>query len=218
MRYCIRNTLQNFTVGKNHNQWLPDYEYKAWYKADPSARLRKRTELHIGHEVTPKTNPGDYIIQSTGDIRVRAGKSISLKPGFHAQAGSDFHAEIWSTSCDCPREEDKSFTTNNEENNQGGDFERSLSSYSDMVANDKQFMQLIPNPNEGNFQLKLNYDNPEGVVYVYSITGSLMHTQKVLFKENTLNPIAIGLNLENGVYVVRWSNGMLTESKKMIIR
>lgn len=191
-------------------QWLPDYEYKVWYKA--------KEEIHIGHEVTPKTNTGDYIIQSTGDIRVRAGKSISLKTGFHAQAGSDFHAEIWSTSCDRPREEGKSFTTNNEENNQGGDFERSLSSYSDMVANDKQFMQLIPNPNEGSFKLKLNYDNPEGFIYLYTLTGSLMHTQKVMLKENTLNPIAIGLNLERGVYIVRWSNGVYTESKKMIIR
>ena len=50
------------------------------------------------------------------------------------------------------------------------------------------------------------------------MTGRLMHTQKALFKENTLNPIAIGLNLEKGVYIVKWSNGMFTESKKMIIQ
>lgn len=196
--------LQNQVIGENHVQ-APNYKYRAWYKA--------KQEIHIGREVTPKTNPGDYIVQATGDIRVRAGNSISLKTGFHAQAGSDFHAEIWSTPCDRPREDDKSLSTNNDDNNEGENFGRRQSLHNEMGANDKQFMQLIPNPNEGNFQIKLNYDNPEGMVYVYNMTGSLMHIQKVKLKESTLN-----LNLESGVYIIRWSNGVFTETKKMIIR
>jgi hypothetical protein len=55
--------------------------------------------------------------------------------------------------------------------------------------------------------------NPNGIVSVYSIAGSLIYSQGVLFKENTLN-----LTLEKGIYIVRWSNGMFSESKKMIIR
>ncbi len=195
--------LQNQVIGENHVQ-DPNYKYRAWYKA--------KQEIHIGHNVTPKTNPGDYIIQATGDIRVRAGNSISLKPGFHAQAGSDFHAEIWSTLCDRPRDV-KSMVLNNEKTDSEVEFVESQLFNNQFDSKEKHFIQVIPNPNEGNFQLKLNYDNPEGMVYVYSMTGSLMHTQKVLFKDNTLN-----LNLESGVYIVRWSNGVFTESKKMIIR
>ncbi|HZH85797.1 MAG TPA: hypothetical protein VFD77_00675, partial [Brumimicrobium sp.] len=84
--------LQNKTIGKNHANWLPnDYKYKAWYKADK--------ELHIGYEVTPKTNKGDYIIEKTGDITVYAGEQIIMKPGFHSQSGSTYHAFIKSPPC-----------------------------------------------------------------------------------------------------------------------
>jgi hypothetical protein len=40
--------------------------------------------------VSPKTDPGDYIIEKTGVVDVHAKNSITLSPGFHAQAGSAF--------------------------------------------------------------------------------------------------------------------------------
>jgi hypothetical protein len=78
--------LQNKTIGDNHTQMDPTYKYRAWYKAF--------TRIEIGHLVTPKTDPGNYIIEKTGDITVYAGQSVILKPGFHAQNGSTFHAFI----------------------------------------------------------------------------------------------------------------------------
>jgi hypothetical protein len=78
--------LQNKTIGKNHVQNVPSYKYRAWYKA--------YTRIEIGNLVTPQTDPGDYIIEATGDITVYAGESVILKPGFHAQNGSTFHAFI----------------------------------------------------------------------------------------------------------------------------
>lgn len=78
--------LQNKTIGKNHVQDVPSYKYRAWYKAF--------TRIEIGNLVTPKTDPGNYVIEKTGDITVYAGESVVLKPGFHAQNGSTFHAFI----------------------------------------------------------------------------------------------------------------------------
>jgi hypothetical protein len=78
--------LQNKTIGKNHVQGVPSYKYRAWYKA--------YTRIEIGHLVTPKTDPGNYVIEKTGDITVYAGESVVLKPGFHAHNGSTFHAFI----------------------------------------------------------------------------------------------------------------------------
>lgn len=78
--------LQNKTIGLNHVQGVPSYKYRAWFKA--------YTRIEIGNLVTPKTDPGDYIIEATGDITVYAGESVVLKPGFHAQNGSTFHAFI----------------------------------------------------------------------------------------------------------------------------
>jgi hypothetical protein len=55
--------LQNKVIGQNHKV-DPNYEYEAWYKA--------RGVFRIGSNVTPKTDPGAYIIQSTGNINVYA--------------------------------------------------------------------------------------------------------------------------------------------------
>lgn len=78
--------LQNKTIGDNHTQMDPTYRYRAWYKAF--------TRIEIGNLVAPKTDPGDYIIEKTGEITVYAGQSVVLKPGFHAQNGCKFHAFI----------------------------------------------------------------------------------------------------------------------------
>lgn len=64
----------------------PTFKYEAWCKAF--------TRIEIGNLVSPKTDPGDYIIEKSVDITVYAGQSVVLKPGFHAQNGSKFHAFI----------------------------------------------------------------------------------------------------------------------------
>jgi hypothetical protein len=63
--------LQNKTIGDNHTQMDPTYKYRAWHKAF--------TRIEIGNLVTPKTDPGDYIIEKTVDITVYAGQSAVLK-------------------------------------------------------------------------------------------------------------------------------------------
>lgn len=82
---------QNRDIGLNHVQGVPTYKYRAWYKA--YARIESDS-YRIGNLVTPKTDLGDYIIEKTGEITVYAGQSVVLKPGFHAQNGSTFHAYI----------------------------------------------------------------------------------------------------------------------------
>jgi hypothetical protein len=85
------SALQNCAIANNHTQMDPTYKYRAWYKA--YSRIESDS-YRIGNLVTPKTDPGDYIIEKTGDITVYAGESVVLKPGFHAQNGSKFHAFI----------------------------------------------------------------------------------------------------------------------------
>lgn len=94
--------LQNKIIGKNHVQNVPSYKYKAWYKA--------YTRIEIGNLVSPKTDPGDYIIEKTGDITVYAGETVVLRPGFHAQNGSTFHAFI-KKECAKPPENVPVYTT-----------------------------------------------------------------------------------------------------------
>jgi hypothetical protein len=87
--------LQNKTIGKNHKV-DPTYKYRATYKA--------YDQILIGNLVSPKTDPGDYIIEKTGVVDVHAKNSITLSPSFHTQSGSDFHAYIYYDGCSRLRE------------------------------------------------------------------------------------------------------------------
>jgi len=42
-------------------------------------------------------------IQSGSTVTYSAGNAITLKPGFHAQAGSQFHAKIENYNCIIPQ-------------------------------------------------------------------------------------------------------------------
>ena len=83
--------LQNKTIGKNHIQWDPNYRYKAWYKA--------YDKIIFGDTVTPKTNPGPFIIEETGEVKTYACNGLIMKPGFHTQSGSTYHAFIQLPPC-----------------------------------------------------------------------------------------------------------------------
>lgn len=138
--------LQNKTIGKNHAQWLSNYEYKAWYKANK--------ELHIGNEVTPKTNKGDYIIEETGNITVYAGEKVVMKPGFHAKAGAKFHAFIKEPECEVSNK--SILSTNNTENTAE---QNNSKSPANMLDTEKQKenkkVKVYPNPNNGTFTLEV---------------------------------------------------------------
>ena len=52
----------------------------------------------MGSDVNPATSNGPISIGTEGEVEVRAGNLIVLKPGFHAESGSRFKAVI---SNDC---------------------------------------------------------------------------------------------------------------------
>jgi hypothetical protein len=88
--------LQNKTIGENHIQNVPSYKYRAWYKA--------YTRIEIGNLVSPKTDPGNYVVEANANLQLRAGSSIIFKPGTHFKAGSTVHAKIeyWPCHIDIP--------------------------------------------------------------------------------------------------------------------
>jgi hypothetical protein len=80
--------LQNQNVGSHARS---NYIYKV--------HRRARVSIVAGYHVTPMTNDGDYVAESNADINLRAGQSITLKPGVHFKAGSVDHLKIEYVSC-----------------------------------------------------------------------------------------------------------------------
>jgi hypothetical protein len=191
--------LQNKVIGENHAQ-NANYEYKAWYKS--------RDQVIIGSNVTPKTDPGDYIIEQTGNITVYGGKSVLIKSGFHSKAGSTFHAFIREAS-DCYGDYGKSedITSSNSDNENTAETFMEKSTTKEVLK-----IKLIPNPNYGNFIFEVNQTNPKGSLYVYGLDGKLYYQQSVNQTQTRLD-----LPIKNGLYLVVYKTAREMQTIKLII-
>lgn len=194
--------LQNKVIGKNHNQGISNYKYSAWYKA--------YDRIEIGHQVTPKTNPGDYIIESTGDITVYAQNSVHIKPGFHAQSGSDFHAYIAYDGCSRPREGGKSATVKN--NSEKGSTTTTIRK--DVMESEKTSLTdilIYPNPNNGSCVVKIPAAQLGGSYAILNTNGVILRSG--VFREQTEQRF----DLPKGVYYFQWRRGKQYIVKKIIV-
>jgi hypothetical protein len=191
--------LQNKVIGENHVQ-NTSYEYKAWYKS--------RDQVIIGNKVTPKTDPGDYIIEQTGNITVFGGQSVLIKPGFHSKAGSTFHAFIAGPS-DCYGDYAKSGSSDSSDDDNENTTKTNTEKSS--ITEELQ-IKLIPNPNSGNFTFEINQANPNGKLYIYGLEGKLYFEQVVNQTQTRLD-----ISLKSGLYLVMYQTGTEMKSTKLII-
>lgn len=196
--------LQNKVIGKNHNQTIPNYKYSAWYKA--------YNRIEIGHKVTPKTDPGDYIIEATGDITVYAQDSVIIKSGFHAQPGSNFHAFTHYDGCSRPRGKSKSSAQNEGTTNVSKEISRSS------IVNNTQSktkfgnsVVVYPNPNNGKFKIVIPGDQVGGKYSIVNNSGIVLR-EGTFYEHNEKT-----FDLPNGIYYFQWIYGGELEIKKIIV-
>lgn len=216
--------LQNFIVGQNH-VLDANYEYEAWYKA--------RGTLYIGNNVTPKTDAGDYIIEPTGNITTYAADAVHIKPGFHAQAGCQFHAFI-QTDDYCSVSSISKLNGKKTEginipdisslkvkSNQDPLFKVNKLLNNEILIDNEINIELYPNPNTGQFTLKINPININnssndinvGVLIIFNLAGKQVYQQQISSSKTKLD-----LNLEKGVYLVSYKNGQIIKQIKMIVQ
>lgn len=191
--------LQNKVIGKNHIQWKP-YRYKAWYKA--------YSQIIFGDSVTPKTNIGPYIIEETGEITAYACNSVTLKPGFHAKAGSKFHAFIHCDGCSRPREQGMK-TNNDDSENQVGE-KRVISNETNISPTknkQKPVLKVYPNPSDNGFTIE--FPEAIGEYMISNTNGKLIEENKVLTKTTFIQ-------LPKGIYFIKWINKGEVQTQKII--
>lgn len=192
--------LQNKTIGKNHIQWDPNYRYKAWYKATD--------RVVFGDSVTPKTDIGPYIIEETGEITAYACNSVTLKPGFHAKAGSKFHAFIHCDGCSRPREQGMK-TNNDDSENQVGE-KRVISNETNISPTknkQKPVLKVYPNPSDNGFTIE--FPEAIGEYMISNTNGKLIEENKVLTKTTFIQ-------LPKGIYFIKWINKGEVQTQKII--
>ncbi|HEY9082323.1 MAG TPA: T9SS type A sorting domain-containing protein [Vicingaceae bacterium] len=190
--------LQNKVIGQNNNI-SSSHVYKAWYKAEDA--------IHIGHSVTYKTDPGDYIIQDDGDITTHAKNEIIIKPGFHAQYGSDFHAFIYYDDCNGGN---KAVNENTESNHQMSNTNNSSITLTPKAMEEESLFSVYPNPTDGMFYINvINNITPQSYIEITNLVGITVYSS--LLNNNTTS-IDIS-DQPNGIYLIK-----LTSNDKMITK
>ncbi|WP_310559028.1 3-coathanger stack domain-containing protein [Flavobacterium sp.] len=194
--------LQNKTIGNNHVQWDPNFTYKAWYKA--------QNKLTIGSLVTPKTDPGDYVIEATGNITVYAGQEINLKPGFHSQQGSEFHAYI---EYDCYPVGGKSAQNTQNESKISKEVmfnENNVSQSVQKIENERIEISIYPNPSKAEVTVLFPV-NLEGDFEIVNSIGALI--QKNSVPSNYKSEV----KLDTGIYFLHYQSNLGHKLIKQII-
>ena len=194
--------LQNKVIGNNHVQWDPSFTYKAWYKA--------QNQLTIGNLVTPKTDPGDYVIEATGNITVYAGQEINLKPGFHSQQGSEFHAYI---DYDCYPDGGKSQQNTRNDSKVPKELiinEFEISQSKQKIENEHFDISIFPNPSIAEVTVLFPV-NLEGNFEIANSIGAIIQKNTVPSDYKSI------LKLESGIYFLHYQSNLGHNLTKQII-
>lgn len=85
-------------------------------------------------------------------------------------------------------------------------------------AENKKSIFLYPNPNDGNFYLKLNdFDNEEGQLLLYDLIGKEYMSEVVILTAETPRLIRLPDNISEGIYILLFRNHLSNSYFKIII-
>ena len=216
----VRNALnpigQSFLIGVSGGQiscYNNDLNLNGNYYPAGDYQPTNHIELDANNNINAAGSNGNLTVYSGADFTFQAGNKITLSPGFHAQAGSNFHATI--SSCtpmkwiDNSFEYDSSSTYYNEED-------------SSRVISHKDDNFVFANPNPFSNFTNINYSIKEMgqvTVEVYSAFGlkvaTLVNNQN--HPSGTFNTTFDASNLSNGIYFYTLSAGDYKETKRMVL-
>lgn len=183
--------------------------------------------INAFHSITASST-----VHSNFDVEFRAGYEMTFKPGFHVQAGANFHAYMEPFTCVNGEyremENDSSLATVygfNEKFNfkNHGVLEDSNEEIEEEVKIDEQVVDVshllftYPNPCTDKFTYFLNEKVDENIlqtVEVYNMIGDIVYSEQVNY--NGQNIIDLG-DVAVGLYIVKVISGEIVYSTKLIL-
>jgi len=183
--------IQNKKYGYNAN---PNYEYKA--------DVFSPHQIHIGQNVTQRTDFKTVEVQQNATVHCQAADFISIKPGFHAKAGSDFHAEIHYYNCNTTKNSNaiNSNNTNIETTNPIINQTKNSSKH--------KTIKVYPNPSNGNVTIELSTDTNFNYKII-DLSGKVIQNGQA-YKQ-------LNLKLQKGVYILVVEYDGVYDTQKLII-
>ncbi len=216
-------SVEMYFMDEGHSPAAQEFDF---YMPIPKLDLQNIT-INIGEEKTYEAltsitaagndlqgNNTNFIVEGDningGDVTFISRKEITLKPGFHAKAGCNFHAFIEPVDCFNDNSKKMAIYYNDESE------DKIIKDKAESEKNNS--INIYPNPNNGNFVISL-LDDADDVtsIEVTDIMGNVIYN-KYWVKEQTL-PTYIAIDISNrpkGIYLIRLSYNDKTISKKII--
>lgn len=177
--------LQNQRLG-----WNTDgSNYKAEYETSHG--------IYLGESVTLKTDIAPYEIWANGNITCTAEVEINISNGFHAKAGSEFHAKIAAVNYTSICNQGMAPMNNDAEYSQSAIEQENNFLQETKFANQNSAFIIVPNPSnsDAGFQI-IGETTAELKINIFNLAG-----QQVYFGQEKTNA-TINANLLPGIYVI----------------
>jgi subtilisin family serine protease len=164
-------------------------------------------QIHAGDSVTAAIPNGDVVISTGANVSFQASNEIVLSPGFHAQSGSTFTAQIVSCeTCECTNEYSvgsSGLRSASSENN----------AFFDDLAKDKKenivhksediyHISLTPNPATTSVTITMSGYDGQKTIFIMDIAGREVKTVRTSSSQEEINISS----LTAGVYIVKIQN------------
>ena len=176
--------LQNMNLGSTARSNYTYYSYR-----------RAKHHILVGHNVSPTTDQGDYVVEENANLTLKAGDEINIKSGVHFKAGSTVHIVPEYEVCNDLKNGSITNGSNHSEttsvnNKEITDLENTTSETS---------VTIYPNPTFEKVSIKVSNSNEIVELTICDLMG------KAMFQGNySTNSITLNLEfLKEGVYFVK---------------
>ncbi len=179
------------------------------------------------------TITADNVVEANNEINFRAGYEITLKPGFHAEAGTDFHAYIEPFTCvngeyrnsqsDSTLATAYGFNEKFQFKNHGiidysnDESEEMTNEELEPEIDPSHVILVYPNPSDGKFSYLIPEKTDENIVQtveIYNTIGDLVFSQQVNYSGQ--NVLDLG-DVTTGIYIIKVISGEIVYSSKLMV-
>lgn len=175
------------------------------YQSDPVI-------IHTFDQIIASQNYSGLVIQPDGNYVFKAGNSIKLLPGFHAKAGSNFHAKIEN----CSKQKSKAIRILPPETTI-----KNKSLLENIKVTDiSSGINIYPNPSKDYFTFEFIINKKTNVnLTIYNLMGQVV--EKIIDKKDHsigLHNVIFNLtNLPEGIYIYKFDTDLKSYEGRIII-